>query len=151
MKSIALLIAVTLCYASYNLFVKASGNQVAHGTSPILATISLQLAALGVSCVYLMFFLRGGVAVSIPGRALAMAVAAGLCIGLAEVLYFYLFRGFAGEKPVSAGSAIPFVVGGTIAITVLVSLFVFHESMGPMQWLGVGLAFAGMMLLLLGA
>lgn len=147
MHTLILLIAVTLCYAAYNLLVKVSSGHVGATSSPILATISLQLAALSVSLLYLAYMARNDFLITIPGKAYAWAIAAGFCIGLAEVLYFYLFRGVGGEKSIAAGSAIPFVVGGTIVITVLASLWLFREPLNAQQWIGVGLAFAGMTIL----
>jgi len=47
MLGIALLVAVTIFYAGYNVLIKISGTYVpAVATTTILATISLQLAAL---------------------------------------------------------------------------------------------------------
>lgn len=147
---VILLILITACYAGYNLLVKVSGG-LAGAASPIVATICLQLAALSVSLVYLFIVLRGGGSVAIPLRALAFAVAAGLCIGLAEVMYFYLFRGVGGAAGMPASVAIPLIVGGTILVSVLIAVFVFHEGLGPRQWGGVVMAAAGLALLASGA
>ena len=148
MKTLLLLALVTLCYASYNLLVKVSSSHVpSPDLPPILATIGLQLAALSVSLVYLAYLLKAGVEVTLPGRVYGWAIAAGLCIGAAEVMYFYLFRGFDGDSPVAASIAIPFIVGGTIVIAVAVSHFIFRETLTAWQWLGVGLAFSGMVIL----
>lgn len=148
MRTLILLVLVTVFYASYNLLIKASSNHAGQEVgSPILATISLQLAALSVSIVYLLHLSRQELTLTLPIKAYAWAIGAGLCIGLAEILYFYLFRGFDGEKVMHASSAVPFIVGGTIAITVVVSIVVFGESLNRGQWAGVGLAFASMLVL----
>ena len=148
MKTLLLLALVTMCYAAYNLLVRMSSSHVPSAElPPILATIGLQLAALSVSLVYLTYLLRSGVSVALPGRVFGWAIAAGLCIGAAEVMYFYLFRGFADESPVAASVAIPFIVGGTIVIAVAVSHFLFRETLAPWQWVGVALAFLGMVIL----
>ena len=148
MRSLILLALVTVFYASYNLLVKASSNHAGQEVStPILATISLQVSALCVSLAYLLYLFRHGTELALPGKAYLWAMGAGLCIGLAEILYFYLFRGFEGERPIQASSAIPFIVGGTIVITVVVSILVFGESLNRGQWAGVALAFAGMLVL----
>jgi len=147
MTPLLLLLLITGCYAAYNLLVKVSGSHTEVTAAPILATISLQLAALSVSLICLAYLNRGNINIALPGKVYFWAVLAGVCIGTAEVMYFYLFRGLGGEKPMAANVAIPFIVGGTIAVVVLVSHFVFRESMGLGQWIGVSLAFAGMIVL----
>ena len=150
MYTLILLTLITVCYAAYNLLVKVSGSH-AGVSAPIFATIGLQLAALAVSLVYLVVLVRQGAAVALPPRALLFGVAAGCCIGAAEVMYFYLFRGFAGEPGMPAGVAIPVIVGGTIVISMLVAGTVFGETFAPAQWAGIVLTLAGMLLLALGA
>lgn len=149
MQTLVLLLLITACYAAYNLLVKVSSGYSDATTTPIMATISLQLAALSVSLIYLLYLARQPLSIVLPGRAYAWAVAAGICIGLAEVMYFYLFRGVAGEKSIAASTAIPFVVGGTIVIVLAISSFVFRETLNSGQWIGVGLTFAGMSMLVI--
>ena len=150
MNSLILLLLITLCYAGYNLLVKLAGEQ-AGGVSPILATVALQVAALSVSCIYLAWLLRQGQALVLPDRAFQFAILAGVCIGLAEIMYFYLFRGFAGEQALPASLAIPIVVGGTIVISVLAAVLAFGERPNSMQWLGIALAGCGLLVLALGS
>ncbi len=150
MYALILLTLITVCYAAYNLLVKVSGSH-AGASAPIFATIGLQLAALSVSLVYLAVLMRQGAAVVLPPRALLFGIAAGCCIGAAEVMYFYLFRGIAGEPGMSAGVAIPVIVGGTIVIAMLVAGVVFGETFAPVQWAGIMLTLGGMLLLALGA
>ena len=88
MTSLTLLILITVCYAAYNLMVKVSGG-LAGAASPILATIGLQLAALGVSLVYLILTLRSGISVAVPTRALFYAMAAGLSAVLVGGFLFW--------------------------------------------------------------
>ncbi len=148
MRTVLFLLLITICYSAYNLLVKVSSSHVdAESSSPIIATIFLQSTALMVSLVYLLFLTRQTVNLALPTKAYAWAAVAGLCIGIAEVLYFYLFRGFSDESPIAASSAIPFIVGGTIVIAVAVSHFVFRESLNSGQWFGVGLAFVGMIII----
>lgn len=149
MQTFALLLLITAGYAAYNLLVKVSSSYSGSSASPIMATISLQLAALSVSLIYLVYLARQPLSLVLPGRAYFWAIAAGICIGLAEVMYFYLFRGVAGEKPIAASTAIPFVVGGTIVIVLAVSSILFRETLNQGQWIGVGLTFAGMSILVI--
>ncbi|MXZ80271.1 MAG: EamA family transporter [Gammaproteobacteria bacterium] len=149
MKTLAVLALITFCYAGYNLFIKVSMSHAeSTAISPIIATICLQASALAVSILYLLSLVRDSVALAdLPFRAYAWAIGAGICIGIAEILYFYLFRGFAGEAKIEASTAIPFIVGGTIVIAVVVSVFLFGESLSPIQWIGTALALAGMLVL----
>ena len=63
---------------------------------------------------------RNSVALAdLPIRTYAWAVGAGICISIAEILYFYMFQGFAGEARIEASRAIPFIVGGTIVTSVV--------------------------------
>jgi len=149
MKSLLFVLLITLCYSGYNLLIKVSMSHSGSTViSPILATVCLQISALLVSIAYLLTTVRASVSISdLPFGAYAWAIGAGICIGIAEILYFYLFRGFEGETLIQASTAIPMVIGGTILITILVSVFLFRESLSNIQWLGVALAFAGMAIL----
>ena len=107
--SLILLLGVTSLYAGYNLLVKVSSGHVpAVATTPILATIALQVAALAVSAAFAAgLVLRSGHVLAVSPAAVAWAVAAGLCIGAAEIGYFYLFRGVGGAQPMAANVANP--------------------------------------------
>lgn len=151
MQTLIVVGLVTLCYAAYNLLVKVSSGHAGSATTPpVLATITLQLSALTLSSIYLVYLLHKGQPVAISPRAFPWAIAAGLCIGMAEVLYFVLFRGVAGEPVISASRAIPIIVGGTIAITVVVAGLALGERLSVIQWCGVGMTIAGMLVLSFG-
>ena len=142
---ILLLIAITVLYAGYNLLVKVSSGYVPQAaTSTILATICLQLAALAASCAFALALLaRGGHVLKLSASAYAWAVGAGLCIGLAEIGYFYLFRGVGGTGPVAANVAVPVIVTGTVVLTMLLSFFALKESLGAMQIAGTVVVVVG--------
>lgn len=138
LSSLALLAAITVLYAGYNVLVKVSGAHVpAFATTTILATICLQVAALIVSVIFLIILsLRGGHTFQLSKNAYLWAVVAGLCIGLAEIGYFYLFSGVAGFKPMAASRAVPVIVSGTILLAMLFSVFGLKENIGWSQVLG---------------
>ena len=135
----------------YNLLIKVSGSHVPpEATSTILATFCLQFAALGTSTVFLTFLvLRGGQSLALPSNAYLWAAAAGLCIGGAEIAYFYLFGGIGVTKPMAANVAIPTIVSGTIVIAMLFSLFVLKEPMAWNQLLGSGCIVLGIIIFFL--
>ena len=146
---ILLLIAVTGLYAGYNLLVKVSSTHVpVSATSTVLATICLQVAALAASCTFALALLaRGGHVLKLSPTAYGWAAGAGLCIGLAEIGYFYLFRGVGGSGPVAASVAVPAIVTGTVVITMLFSWLALKESLGGMQIAGTAVVVIGIVMI----
>ena len=147
--SLVILLGVTALYAGYNLLVKVSSGYVpAAATTPILATMSLQAAALAVSVAFAAgLALQGGHVLAVSRAAVVWAVAAGLCIGAAEIGYFYLFRGVGGAEPMAANVAIPVIVSGAIVLTVIVSWLVFREPFTWTRLLGAALVACGVVVL----
>jgi drug/metabolite transporter (DMT)-like permease len=138
MFAIALLVVVTILYAGYNLLIKVSGTHLpAMATTTILATISLQLATLVASGLFLGFLaLRGGQVFALTPRAYLWAALAGLCAGSAEIGYFYLLGGVGVARPMAASVAIPTVVSGTVVIALILSVLVLGERIAWNQILG---------------
>ena len=147
--SLVILLGVTALYAGYNLLVKVSSGYVpAAATTPILATMSLQAAALAVSVAFAAgLALQGGHVLAVSRAAVVWAVAAGLCIGAAEIGYFYLFRGVGGGEPMAANVAIPVIVSGAIVLAVVVSWLVFREPFTWTRLLGAALVASGVVVL----
>ena len=147
--ALILLALVTLLYAGYNLFIKVSSSHVpAEVTSTIVATISLQISALLVSCVFLAgLLIRGNAVLALPPSSLLWAALAGICIGAAEIGYFYLFRGGATFNALAANVAIPVIVSGTILITIVVSWLVLRESMNFAKFVGAAAIMIGVALM----
>ncbi len=152
MAGLLLLVTVTTLYAGYNLLIKISASHVpVAATSTIAATICLQLAALTTSMLFLAIaMIRGGQVLQLSWGAYIWAAAAGLCIGGAEIAYFYLFGGIGNVKPMAANVVIPTVVSGTVVITAIAAYFIFRESLSPIQFAGVGCVILGVLLLHLG-
>lgn len=149
---IFLLSTITVLYAGYNLLIKISSDHVPEAaTSTILATICLQVAALVASLAFMgMLLIRGGQVLSLSLSAYLWAAGAGLCIGLAEIGYFYLFRGVGNTAPIAANVAIPAIVTGTVVITILLSAMVLKESLGPIQIVGTVVVIAGIAMIFSG-
>ncbi len=150
--AVFLLTLVTLAYAGYNLLIKVSGGHAAEGaTTTIVATLCLQAGAVLASTSFFAFLLvQGGHSFRLTTPAYAWAFAAGLCIGMAEVGYFYLFGGVAGIRPMAASVVVPTVVTGTVVITLLVSWLVLRETLGLAQVLGAALIVGGILVMFLG-
>ena len=151
MSGAMLLTIVTFLYAGYNIFVKFSGGHVpASATTTVLATVCLQLAALLVSLTFLgVLAVRGGHEFSLSAAAYSWAIVAGICIGAAEIGYFYLFGGIGGSEPMRASLAIPAIVSGTIVISLLLSVLVLRETFDRMQLFGSALIVLGIVVLFL--
>ena len=75
---------------------------------------------------------------------------AGLCIGAAEIGYFYLFGNFTAGKSLSASVVIPTVVCGTVIIAVIASQFLFKESISGIQIAGAIVAMIGIVIIYTG-
>lgn len=152
MTGLVLLVTVTLLYSGYNLLIKGSASQIPEAaTTTIAATICLQIAALATSVLFAsVAVIRGGQVLQLTWGAYGWAAAAGLCIGGAEIAYFYLFSGIGTGKPMAANMVIPTVVSGTIVITVIAAYFLFAETLALTQLTGVACIILGLLLLYLG-
>ena len=141
----ALLAFVTLAYAGYNLFVKASGSHApGEATTTILATLCLQAGAVTSALVFFAFLAaQGGHSFRLTTPAYGYALAAGLCIGAAEVGYFYLFGGIGGMRALPAGLVVPAVVAGTVVLALLASVVVFGERLSAAQLAGAAMILGG--------
>lgn len=146
--SVFLLLLTTVLYAGYNLLVRQSASLVPDGVSTITATIALQLAALSVSLLFwLILRVDADQSFALSGAAYGWAVLAGLCIGAAEVCYFYLYAGFAGAPAMPVSLAMPVIVAGTVALGLVAAAAVFGERLGWPQIGGGLLVMAGLLLL----
>lgn len=153
MSAIILLMATTLLYAGYNIFIKVSSGHVPAGAySTITATICLQISALVISLLFLAVQKQHtDASLVLSTRTYLWAIAAGLCIGGAEIAYFYLFAGLGHDKPMAANIAIPVVVSGTIVLSLIAGGIVFKETLGWPQLLGAGMIMAGISVLFIRA
>jgi len=139
------MLAITFLYAGYNLFIKVSSSHMPTDlSSSLLATIALQITALSLSCLFAAgLLLRGDTMVALPFSAYAWAILAGLCVGLAEIGYFFLFRGFGDSPPMPANIAIPFIVSGTIVVALAFAWLILGETMTWQKVAGICLITMG--------
>ena len=151
MTGLTLLAITTLLYAGYNVLIKVSTQYVPHDAhTTITATICLQIAALAVSLVFLATYkFQVGASLVLPAKAYIWAAAAGLCIGAAEITYFYLFAGIGSSKPMQASVAIPVIVSGAIVISLFVGWLLLRETIAWPQILGAVLIATGIIMLFL--
>ncbi|MGH7125554.1 MAG: hypothetical protein ACREFI_14355 [Stellaceae bacterium] len=149
MFAIALLAVVMILYAGYNLSIKVSGTYLPPAaTTTILATVTLQLAALLASGLFAGFLAaRGAQVFSLSPRTYLWAGLAGLCAGGAEIGFFYLLGGVGFARPMAASVAIPAVVSGTVVIALIFSACFLGERIAWNQILGAGLIVLGIVAL----
>ncbi|KLN59724.1 hypothetical protein WH96_16305 [Kiloniella spongiae] len=149
MVGLLILAAVTVLYAGYNLFVKLSGSHVPiDATTTIMATVCIQLAALTTSGIFGLYLIsRGDQVFALSSGSYFWAIAAGICIGGAEIGYLYLFGGIGLTKPMDASVVIPTIVSGTIVIALIFSFFVLNETISVTQVFGAGLVIGGIVLM----
>jgi len=152
MSPLTLLILATVLYTGYNIFTKISGDHIpSTAATTVSATLVLQFAAFCTSALFAgLLMAKGTNVLGLNPRTYAWATIAGVCIGGAEIAYLYLFGGLgAGGERLGANIVIPFVIGGTIVLTMIVSVFIFHEAFGWPQITGSLLVVTGITFLFL--
>jgi multidrug transporter EmrE-like cation transporter len=97
-------------------------------------------AALGIACAYALGVRSGGVATERAG--VVFAVLSGVCISGASILLFFALR--RGGPVASTGTI---VMGGGVAISALVSPWLFREPMTARRLIGVALGLAAIAVL----
>jgi len=145
-----ILIVPAFLYAEYNLFMKVSGDHVpVTANTTIMATIAVQIAALAKSTSFAIFLVAGGtVILGLYKPTFFWAILAGICIGGAEICYLYLFGHTGiGSSKLPTYVIIPFIVGATIVIVVIASVFIFREPLSLTQLLGAAFAILGLILM----
>lgn len=149
MLSLLLLCAAAVFYAGYNLLIKQSSiHAELTGVTTITAVMTLQLTAFLVSLLYLLVLRATGVeSFALPAPAYWWALLAGLCIGAAEVCYFYIFSGSQYTSPVAVSVATPVILGGTVVLATVAAFLFFGEKPDLRQWAGAGLILAGIVVL----
>ena len=78
-----------------------------------------------------------------PPASYKWAVLSGICIGIAEIGYFYLFSGRGLRQTIPTSTAIPITVCGTVVVAFIVSVAFTSEPFGWRQMLGVALVVLG--------
>lgn len=134
-----LLALAALMFGLYNLFIKLSAGHI----HAVVGAVALQLVAALVGLGLLVWLrLADGLAIEADARGWSHAVAAGIAIGLVEILTFVVYgRGVA----VSVGN--PLILGGAVLVTAAAGVLWLRESLSALQVLAIGLVAAGLMLL----
>ena len=133
---LALLIAVAL--GGYHVLLKLSAESI----DQALGAVVLQLVAATLGGLVLVVLLGRGVSPRVSPRGLWLAAGAGACVGVAEILSFWLF-----STGVPASRGVPVVVGGSILVAAVAGAVLLRERLCPTQWLGIALIVAGVVAL----
>lgn len=139
---ILLLLLAALLFGLYNVFIKLSSDHI----QPVLGAVVLQFVAAFLGSGLLYYLYRTGTTLHVTARGVWLAVAAGVAIGLVEILTFMVF---ARGVPVAVGN--PLIIGGSLIVTTGIGLVALREVLNPVQMLAIGLIIAGVGLLALGA
>lgn len=115
-----LALLTALCLAGYNVFIKLAANSL----PPAVGAVVLQLVAAGRGGAWLLRLWLAGQALPVAGRGLGLAALAGLCVGLAEILTFVVFR-----RGVPASVGTPVIVGGSVLLAAGLGLLGLRESL----------------------
>lgn len=129
-------------FGLYNVFIKLSSEHI----QPVLGAVVLQFVAAFLGTGLLVYMQRTGTVLHSSARGIWLAVAAGVAIGLVEILTFVVFgRGV----PVAVGN--PLIIGGSLVVTTSVGIFFLREVLSPIQLVAVVLIATGVALLAFGA
>jgi uncharacterized membrane protein len=138
MQAWQLAAASAACFiALHSLLLRAASGRIGDSLGALVLETS---AAIGIALAYAVGVRGGGVRTERPG--LAFAVLSGLCISVASILLFFALR--RGGPVASTGTI---VMGGGVAISALVSPWLFQEPMTARRAVGVALGLAALAVL----
>lgn len=138
MKAFLFAILAGLLFGLYNYSIKLSSSHI----NEILGAVVLQAVALILGLLALLYFKGAGLALEWNASGLKYAIAAGVLVGLAEIVSFYVFA--QGIK-VSVGVSV--IVGVTVLSGVFLGVVFSKESLDLKQYLGVLFLLTGILLL----
>ncbi len=135
----ALLVLAAVMFGLYNVFIKLSAAHI----QPLLGAVVLQFVAAFIGLGFMLALkVAQGLSFHAAPRGIIMAVAAGIAIGLVEILTFVIYgKGI----PVAVGN--PLIIGGSIIVTTSLGVWWLRESLGWVPSVAVLLIAAGIMLL----
>ncbi len=138
-----LLALAAVMFGLYNVFIKMSASHI----QAILGAVVLQFVAAFVG-LGLMFYLKVSQSVSMHAtpKGVALAISAGIAIGLVEILTFIIYG---KGVPVAVGN--PLIIGGSLVVTTGVGILFLRESISLIQLVGILLIIGGLLILALNA
>lgn len=130
-----LIFTAALMFGLYNVFIKLSAGHI----NAVLGAVVLQFVAAFLGLGLLLYQQAGSAAPLQFNRVgLVLAVAAGVAIGLVEILTFVIYgRGV----PVALGN--PLIIGGSLVVTTLVGIVLLKEGASGVQAAAIGMIILG--------
>lgn len=123
-----------LMFGLYNVFIKLSSSHI----EAVLGAVVLQFIAAFVGLSLLLYMKFNGSAIYSSPKGLGLAVAAGVAIGVVEILTFVIYgRGLA----VAIGN--PLIIGGSLLVTTGAGVLFMREQISLTQLIAIGLIAAG--------
>ena len=134
----ALVALAALMFGLYNVFIKLSSSHI----EAVLGAVVLQFVAALVGLSLLLYMKATGTVIYSSGKGLSLAVAAGVAIGLVEILTFVIYgRGLA----VAVGN--PLIIGGSLLVTTGAGVLFMREHISLTQLIAIGLIAGGVALM----
>jgi transporter family protein len=139
-SSIVTVLIVATLYGAYNFSIKAGSD----GIHQIVGAVVLQIVAALIGIASLLYLsCSEGIRFQITPKGLSFSVLAGIAVGIAEILSFYVF-----SKGVPATVAIPIIVGGTALTGTIFGILFLGETLSWNQGAGVILMIVAIVLVL---
>lgn len=131
MQLILIALLTATAYAAYNVFVKVAAADV----EEVLGAVILQAVALllgGALLVWLLITRDAPLAVT--QRGVLFSVLAGLAVGAAEILSFYVFA-----RGLSITVGLPLIIGGSVGIGAVLGVVFLGETLTATRAAGLAL------------
>jgi len=140
MNWVILIIMVLLFYALYNFFISLSSGDI----HQVVGALILQITAAIFGGLVLLYLKLTKTELLVSKKGILFAVLAGICIGVAEISYFFVY-----SKGISATVAIPIVMGGTVLVGSILGFIFLKESITLWHVLASILIIAGISIMYL--
>jgi len=126
-----------ISYALYNISIKKASDDI----DPVLGGVLLQIVAAGMGMI--IYFGKewasdGSANHVLNQNGIVWSIAAGICVGLAEILSFVV-----SGKGVKATQSIPIIIGGSVLFGTVFGLVFLKEAISCRGWIGVFLISIG--------
>lgn len=140
MSWVILILLSAFFYGAYNFFLKVSSGSI----NQILGAVILQFVATLTGGAALVFLKLINAPLQFSSKGVTLAIFAGISVGLAEILSFYIF-----SKGISLSVGMPIIVGGSVLVGSALGIIFLKESLTLVQYFAIALVTAGISILLL--
>jgi len=128
MKGILLALLAGLLFAGYQFAIKLSANHI----QELLGAVILQAVALLLGIIAFFLFRETHLSIEMSSKGLQFAIIAGIFVGLAEIVSFYVFA-----TNISPSVGITLIVGVNILAGVLLDYFWLKSDLSATQMVGI--------------